>query len=151
MEVAAKLVVQERGSDPEVNPLRPRTAGMLVAVALQKTIAAMVLPAALVIIFIKKYFVYDFSRHLFPFTMDPSNWTFFVDCQNFCTELTSSQLQGCCSSSHQCGNGVGHCSSDSECSGDRLCANIINTECSGIYSSFESSIDCCCKLKCIIF
>ena len=149
MEVAAKLVVQERGSDPEVNPLRPRTAGMLVAVALQKTIAAMVLPAALVIILIKKYFVYDLSCFLLHWILLIG--LFFADCQSFCSELTSSQLQGCCSSSHQCGNGVGHCSSDSECSGDRLCANIINTECSGIYSSFESSIDCCCKLKCIIF
>ena len=60
MEVAAKLVVQERGSDPEVNPLLPRTAGMLVAVALQVAKAAMLFPAALVIILIKKYFVYDF-------------------------------------------------------------------------------------------
>ena len=76
MEVAAKLVVQERGSDPEVNPLRPRTAGMLVAVALQVAKAAMLFPAALVIILIKIYFVYDFS-HLFPFTFNPSNWTFF--------------------------------------------------------------------------
>ena len=59
MEVAAKLVVQERGSDPEVNPLRPRTAGMLVAVALQVAKTAMLFPAALVIILIKKYFVYD--------------------------------------------------------------------------------------------
>lgn len=74
MEVAAKLVVQERGSDPEVNPLRPRTAGMLVAVALQVAKAAMLFPAALVIILIKEYFVYDF---MFPFTLDPSNWTFF--------------------------------------------------------------------------
>ena len=63
MEVAAKLVVQERGSDPEVNPLRPRTAGMLVAVALQVAKAAMLFPAALVIILIKKYFVYDLSGH----------------------------------------------------------------------------------------
>ena len=145
MEVAAKLVVQERGSDPEVNPLLPRTAGMLVAVALQVAKAAMLFPAALVIILIKKYFVYDFLHWILLIGL------FFVDCQNFCTELTSSQLQGCCSSSHTCGNGVGHCSSDSECSGDRVCANIINDKCSGIYSSFESSIDCCCKLKCIIF
>ena len=75
MEVAAKRVVQERGSDPEVNPLRPRTAGMLVAVALQVAKAAMLFPAALVIILIKKYFFYDLS--VFPFTFDPSNWTFF--------------------------------------------------------------------------
>ena len=60
MEVAAKLVVQERGSDPEVNPLRPRMAGMLVAVALQVAKTAMLFPAALVIILIKIYFVYDF-------------------------------------------------------------------------------------------
>ena len=63
MEVAAKLVVQERGSDPEVNPLRPRTAGMLVAVALQVAKAAMLFPAALVIILIEKYSVYDLSGH----------------------------------------------------------------------------------------
>ena len=63
MEVAAKLVVQERGSDPEVNPLRPRTAGMLVAVALQVAKAAMPFPAALVIILIRKYFFNDLSGH----------------------------------------------------------------------------------------
>ena len=63
MEVAAKLVVQERGSDPEVNPLRPRTAGMLVAVALQVAKAAMLFPAALVIILIRKYSVYDLGGH----------------------------------------------------------------------------------------
>ena len=63
MEVAAKLVVQERGSDPEVNPLRPRMAGMLVAVALQVAKAAMLFPAALVIILIRKYSVYDLSGH----------------------------------------------------------------------------------------
>lgn len=63
MEVAAKLVVQERGSDPEVNPLRPRTAGMLVAVALQVAKAAMLFPAALVIILIRKYSVSDLGGH----------------------------------------------------------------------------------------
>ena len=63
MEVAAKLVVQERGSDPEVNPLRPRTAGMLVAVALQVAKTAMLFPAALVIILIRKYSVYDLGGH----------------------------------------------------------------------------------------
>ena len=63
MEVAAKLVVQERGSDPEVNPLQPRTAGMLVAAALQVAKAAMLFPAALVIILIRKYSVYDLSGH----------------------------------------------------------------------------------------
>ena len=76
MEVAAKLVVQERGSDPEVNPLRPRTAGMLGAVVLQVAKTAMLFPAALVIILIKKYFVYDLSD-LFTFAFDPSNWTLF--------------------------------------------------------------------------
>ena len=63
MEVAAKLVVQERGSDPEVNPLRPRTAGMLVAVLLQVAKTAMLFPAALVIILIRKYSVYDLGGH----------------------------------------------------------------------------------------
>ena len=53
MEVAAKLVVQERGSDPEVNSLRPRTAGILVEVVLQVAKTAMLFPAALVIILIK--------------------------------------------------------------------------------------------------
>ena len=63
MEVAAKLVVQERGSDPEVNPLWPRTARMLGAVVLQVAKTAMLFPAALVIILIKKYSFYDLSGH----------------------------------------------------------------------------------------
>ena len=63
MEVAAKLVVQERGSDPEVNPLRLRTAGMLVAVVLQVGKTAMLFPAALVIILIRKYSVSDLGGH----------------------------------------------------------------------------------------
>ena len=63
MEVAAKLVVQERGSDPEVNPLRPRTAGILVEVVLQVAKTAMLFPASLVIILIKKYYVYELSGH----------------------------------------------------------------------------------------
>ena len=63
MEVAAKLVVQERGSDPEVNPLWPRTAGMLGAGVLQVAKTAMLFPAALVIILIKKYSFYDLSGH----------------------------------------------------------------------------------------
>ena len=49
MEVAAKLVVQERGSDSEVYPLRPGTEGMLVEVVLQVARTAMLFPAALVI------------------------------------------------------------------------------------------------------
>ena len=56
-------MLQERGSDPEVNPLRPRTAGMLVPVVLQVAKTAMPFPAALVMILIKKYSVYDLSGH----------------------------------------------------------------------------------------